>query len=64
MFPQITHLYCCRICGELVDLKTCKTDEHGITVHEACYVATIALASESMKPPRLLPLRVELRVWD
>jgi len=65
MFPA--HSYCCRICGDKVDLETCTTDEHGIAVHESCYVATIVLAIESMrlirKPPRSLPLRVELKLW-
>jgi hypothetical protein len=31
----------CWICGKAVNLNTCKTDEHGLTVHEECYVARI-----------------------
>lgn len=67
MFPQITPPYCCRICGDVVELETCKTDEHGIAVHEGCYVAAIVLASDPLslirKPPRSLPLRVDLKLW-
>jgi len=34
------------IAGQL-DLETCKTDEHGMAVHENCYVLKVALAKES-----------------
>ena len=34
----------CWICGRAVDLKTCKTDEHGNAVHELCYEAKINLS--------------------
>jgi hypothetical protein len=36
----------CWICGKAVDLKICKTDEHGLAVHEACYVMRIILKSQ------------------
>jgi len=42
MFSQ--HPTMCWICGKVVDLKTCKTDEHGNAVHEQCYAAKLALA--------------------
>src|SRR5215472_11049585 len=47
MFPGITHTYYCWICGNAVDLQTCKTDEYGMAVHENCYVAKLALSSET-----------------
>lgn len=33
----------CWICGRVVSLESCKTDEHGNAVHEACYVARVSL---------------------
>lgn len=36
----------CWICGRIVRLDACKTDEHGCAVHEQCYVAKMALANE------------------
>jgi ribosome-binding protein aMBF1 (putative translation factor) len=41
--------YCCWICGNEVDLKTCNIDEHGMAVHEDCYFVKVALATESMR---------------
>jgi hypothetical protein len=40
----------CWICGNTVDLETCKVDEHGMPVHGDCYFLKVALASESMVP--------------
>jgi hypothetical protein len=49
----------CWICGKLVELETCKTDEHGNAVHERCYAAKMALSREaqmsSKKPPNAMP---------
>ena len=36
----------CWICGKVVDLNKCTTDEQGLPVHEVCYVARITLISE------------------
>ena len=47
MLTPIFHL--CWLCGEAVDLSTCKIDEYGETVHEACYVARLALESGTRK---------------
>ena len=47
MLTPIHHL--CWLCGEAVDLRICKIDEHGETVHEACYVARIAFESGTRK---------------
>jgi len=41
--------YCCWICGNEVDLKTCNIDEYGMAVHEDCYFVKVALAAESMR---------------
>lgn len=32
----------CWICGRAVTLGDCKVDEHGLAVHEFCYVAKVA----------------------
>jgi hypothetical protein len=39
----------CWICGLVVDLRTCKTDEHGNAVHEACYATRIRMNDEALK---------------
>jgi hypothetical protein len=41
----------CWICGKEVDLTKCKTDEHGLPVHEACYVVKTVLKSKSTPHP-------------
>ena len=38
----------CPVCKERVNLEESKTDEHGLAIHENCYVRTIELK----KPPR------------
>jgi hypothetical protein len=40
----------CWICGNIVDLNNCKTDERGLPVHEACYVARTLFKSKSEPP--------------
>jgi hypothetical protein len=49
----------CWICGKLVELETCKTDEHGNAVHRRCYAANMTLAHEAQmsvkKPPSTTP---------
>ena len=47
MLTPIHHL--CWLCGEAVDLRTCKVDEYGEPVHEACYTARMALESGTRK---------------
>ena len=44
-----THL--CWMCGKRVDVETCKTDEQGKAVHEACYAARLALERRLEWPP-------------
>ena len=39
--------YFCWICGTRVDLCECKTDEHGLAVHEVCYTVRLALNNHS-----------------
>lgn len=43
----LSFLYKCWICGKAVDLRTCKIDEHGLTVHEDCYAAKLAFDGKS-----------------
>jgi hypothetical protein len=31
----------CAVCGNSVNLESCKTDEHGKAVHQHCYMADI-----------------------
>ena len=45
----------CWICGGDVPLEDCKTDEQGLAVHEACYVARLALDSESKRVSKMPP---------
>jgi hypothetical protein len=50
---------CYWICGKSVALGTCKTDEHGLAVHEECYTCRIALTLNSVQPrPVLGPRRL------
>ena len=47
----MTHkILACWICGKVVDLKTCKTDEHGLPVHEQCYVARVVAKLPDSRP--------------
>ena len=39
----------CWICSRLVDVKTCKRDEYGNAVHEACCAARIRKMFASKK---------------
>ena len=45
-FPHL-----CWICGKAVNIDTCKTDEHGRAVHEACYAVRMALENIARKAP-------------
>ena len=56
MFYKIAHPYFCWICGNVVNLETCKADEDGRAVHEDCYITRITLAYESVRLSEL-PLR-------
>jgi hypothetical protein len=37
----------CWVCGQEVSLETCKVDEHGSAVHEACLVARMRMGTAS-----------------
>ena len=39
----------CWICGHDVSLETCKVDEHGSAVHEACIFARMKMESKSSR---------------
>lgn len=47
MRPSSKHT--CWICGSAVDLQSCKTDKHGIAVHEDCHFLKVALSTESKR---------------
>jgi ribosome-binding protein aMBF1 (putative translation factor) len=57
--PQFKQTHFCWICGNTVDLATCKVDEHRMAVHGDCYLLRVALASESMvrKPAQRIQSR-------
>lgn len=40
---SLTHtgLASCAVCGQIVELERCKTDEHGQAVHQKCYIAML-----------------------
>jgi Flp pilus assembly pilin Flp len=45
----------CSICNRRFPLESAKTDEHGLAVHEECYVLTLRLklaSSETLPEPR------------
>jgi hypothetical protein len=42
----------CWICGHDVSLETCKVDEHGSAVHEACLFARMKMESTSSRALR------------
>ena len=44
----------CWICGRLVDLKNCGTDEHGHAVHKACNAVRIRINAEALKQLQIL----------
>ena len=51
----------CWICGRAVVLEKCKTDEQGFAVHEACYVARLALDTESRQRSKIPPKPIAYR---
>jgi hypothetical protein len=46
-----TTLPVCWICGKTVALETCKIDEYGKAVHEACYESKIAFEKVNFPVP-------------
>jgi len=42
--------HACWICGKIVDLNNCKTDERGLPVHETCYVARTVFNAKREPP--------------
>ena len=47
--------HCCSVCGHVISLETCKVDEHGSAVHEACLFARMKMetAARNEAPPVL-----------
>ena len=37
-----THSVSCAVCGKPVDLQTCKVDEDGTAIHDACYFERVS----------------------
>jgi hypothetical protein len=60
---QCKHTYFCWICGHAVDLETCKSDEHGMAVHENCYVLKVALTKESKRLMVRKPAQRVTALW-
>lgn len=58
------HRYFCWICGKAVELETCKTDEHDMSVHGDCYYLKVALGTEAMRPVRKPAHRVRVILSD
>ena len=44
----------CWICGRLVDLKSCETDEHGNAVHNACNAIRVRINAEALQQFQIL----------
>ena len=42
--------YICWICGYPTALETCKIDEHGLPVHEACHTLKLSLKNGPVRP--------------
>ena len=61
MFSKRT--LCCWMCGQSCCLEDCKTDEHGLPVHEDCYVSRVtkSVSQDSFVPARRRPVREFLR---
>jgi len=51
----------CWICGRAVVLENCQTDERGFAVHEACYLARLALDNEAKRGCKIAPRPVAYR---
>jgi len=47
----------CAICTQAVNLEESKTDEHGQSVHENCYVWTVELGKPRRKPIPQMDIR-------
>lgn len=55
LMSQLKHLYFCWMCGKLVELETCKTDEHGMAVHENCYASKIVQQGKTIDSIKMTP---------
>jgi hypothetical protein len=41
---ELKNAHCCWICRNPIDVRTCKTDEHGMAVHGDCYFLKLWLS--------------------
>jgi hypothetical protein len=53
MTPLLRATPTCWICGKPVQLESCKIDEHGLPVHEDCYIAKLALDKGKVAGPQV-----------
>jgi nitroimidazol reductase NimA-like FMN-containing flavoprotein (pyridoxamine 5'-phosphate oxidase superfamily) len=51
----------CWICGRVVVLDNCKTDEQGFAVHQACNLARLALNKEGKPGSKIPPMPTAYR---
>ena len=52
-FPESPLFLCC-LCGDPVDLRTAKTDEHGKAIHEDCYVLRMRMKRGMLRSSQYL----------
>jgi hypothetical protein len=43
-----TRTWFCWLCGHCVSLEECKIDEHGMPVHDECYIVLIQWGKEEV----------------
>jgi hypothetical protein len=51
----------CWICGKLTSLESCKVDEHGLPVHEACQTLKLSLHDATIHDPDIPTRKVRRR---
>jgi len=51
MNNTVPYLPSCHLCKKPVVLELAKTDEHGRTVHEGCYLLNVLNLRGTSKPP-------------
>jgi hypothetical protein len=49
--PVKEHRRICWICGKTTSLESCKVDEHGLPVHEACQALKLSLHDATAYDP-------------
>ena len=49
MLSATEHIKFCWICGKDVRLEHCRTDEHGLSVHESCHAKRMMMKAASLQ---------------